>query len=94
MRAEIVYLPGKKEQSDVLSIKEAIMERRLALKMQNTKIGQLDKTSEWLVASDPSPSSVRTSWGPFLLPLPLSELEELYFNQKEHSKKPFSPLLS
>jgi L-fucose isomerase-like protein len=46
--------------------------------LANKKIGLIGEPSDWLVASSPDSKLIQNVWGPSIIPIQISELEEVY----------------
>ncbi|MCL4837266.1 MAG: hypothetical protein KJ058_04785 [Thermoanaerobaculia bacterium] len=68
----IVFLAG--EDGDAARLGEAVHLAGVALALRRARIGALGEPSEWLVASAHGAEAVAATWGPELVPLPLSEI--------------------
>jgi L-fucose isomerase-like protein len=53
-------------------VRHIAVRRRLA----SARVGRIGTPSEWLVASEPSPELVRSTWGPEVVDVPIQELFE------------------
>ncbi len=73
-RARIHYLRGIDDQDGWSGLAGAIHAGAVKRALMKSRIGLFGNPSDWLVASSPSPETVRFSWGPLVVPLSLESL--------------------
>lgn len=70
----IVFLSGEAGDPDRLS--EVVHLADVAIALRRARLGAVGPPSEWLVASSHDAATVRDSWGPELVAVPMSELTD------------------
>lgn len=70
----IVVLRGNADEAGTTELRRLALLARVGQRLRAARIGALGAPSDWLVASDHAPAVVRRSWGPEMVPIPLSEL--------------------
>ena len=74
-KGKVIYLGDKSGKDNIPDLEEAIKQLTVYLKLKKTRIGLFGRPSDWLVASMPEPSLVRSVWGPEVLEISMDELE-------------------
>ncbi|MCL4549556.1 MAG: fucose isomerase [Bacteroidetes bacterium] len=77
IKGKIFYLRSKDDNPAFDEIKDALKNIRVYKTLKETKIGLIGMPSEWLVASNPDSNTIKSVWGPEIVQIELSELEEL-----------------
>ncbi len=75
MRGRILYLRGADDGEGLAHIEAALHDVAVRRQLHNTRLGLIGPASDWLVASMPTPATVKDAWGPEVLSLPVEELE-------------------
>jgi len=83
LRGRILYLRGADDAEGLARIEGALRDVAVRRQLHSTRLGLIGPASDWLVASMPSPETVKGSWGPEVLPIPVSELEARYRSVSE-----------
>jgi L-fucose isomerase-like protein len=71
IRGQVHYLRGPDDQDGLQRLAEALHDRQVRRALIESRIGLVGEPSDWLVASSPSIETVRTVWGPTVVPVPL-----------------------
>lgn len=74
---QVLYLRSPDDQAGLSKITDTLTNYRVSTALKDSRIGMLGKPSDWLVASSPGIDTVRATWGPEVIPVPLDELKEL-----------------
>lgn len=77
IKGKIFYLRSKDDDTTFDVIKDALKNVSVYKTLKETKIGLVGMTSEWLVASNPDLVTIKNVWGPEVVRIELSELEEI-----------------
>lgn len=72
----IFYLSGPDDEAGLREIVEAVHDVEVRRSLQRARIGLVGDPSDWLVASMPDISTIRSTWGPSVVPVDISEVEE------------------
>ncbi len=73
-RGRIFYLKGPEDEQGLRQIVEAAQNLQVRHTLQDARIGLVGEPSDWLVASMPDSTTVRATWGPEVVPVPLDEV--------------------
>jgi L-fucose isomerase-like protein len=73
-RGQIHYLRGPDDRDGLRELAGAVHDRAVRRALLASRIGLVGEPSDWLVASSPASETVRTTWGPTVVPLPLTRL--------------------
>lgn len=73
-RGRILYLRGPHDQAGFQQIGNAVRGVEVFHALRQARIGMVGAPSDWLVASSPSADTVKTAWGPQVVPIDLAEL--------------------
>jgi L-fucose isomerase-like protein len=73
-RGQVHYLRGPADEDGLQRLAGAIHDRSVRRALLGSRIGLVGEPSDWLVASSPSIETVRSVWGPAVVPLPLEPL--------------------
>ncbi len=73
-RGRIFILDGPGDSQGLQRIAAALHDLGVYHTLRQERLGLLGAPSDWLVASSPAPDTVRESWGPEVLPIPLDEV--------------------
>jgi len=76
-KGRIVYLPASE---DVHTSSANIQNLNGKGQLEGSRIGEIGKPSDWLVASSPSAETVKTNWGADVVPIKMEELKK-YFSE-------------
>lgn len=74
MRGRIFYLKGPEDEAGLARIGRAVDDLVAGRALRSARIGLLGEPSDWLVASMPDRATVRSVWGPDVVPIPLVEV--------------------
>jgi L-fucose isomerase-like protein len=74
IRGQIHYLQGPADTEGVQRLAGALADRRVRRALIESRIGLVGEPSDWLVASSPASETVRTVWGPTVVPVPLETI--------------------
>jgi L-fucose isomerase-like protein len=74
IRGQVHYLRGPADTDGLQRLAEALHDRRVRRALLESRIGLVGEPSDWLVASSPSIETVRTVWGPTVVPIPLDAI--------------------
>ncbi len=70
----ILYLADPASPADRATLTDAVVDVTAVHRFRQARIGLVGGASDWLVASSPSPTSVRDAWGPTVVMIPTSEV--------------------
>jgi L-fucose isomerase-like protein len=70
----IFYLEGPDDQKGLGEIADALHDLEVRRALQQARIGLVGRPSDWLVASSPDASTVRSAWGPTVVPVEMDEV--------------------
>jgi L-fucose isomerase-like protein len=73
-RGRIHYLRGPDDREALRGLTEAIHDASVRRALLESRIGRVGEPSDWLVASRPALETVRTVWGPTIVPIPLESI--------------------
>jgi L-fucose isomerase-like protein len=73
----ILYLKGPDDADGYQRIADAVHDLDVRHALRQARIGLVGKPSDWLVASTPDPITVRQTWGPEVVPVDLSAVQEM-----------------
>jgi L-fucose isomerase-like protein len=71
----IFYLSGPDDEAGLSEIANAVHDMGVRRSLQRARIGLVGDPSDWLVASMPDASTVRSTWGPTVVPVDMGEVE-------------------
>ncbi len=74
IRGQVHYLRGPADTAGLQGLAEAIHDRGVRRALLESRIGRVGEPSDWLVASSPTIETVRTVWGPTVVPIPLEAI--------------------
>lgn len=74
IRGQLHYLRGPGDTDGLRSLTEALRDLRVRRALIESRIGLVGEPSDWLVASSPTVETVRTVWGPTVVPVPLETI--------------------
>jgi len=74
VRGAIHYLRGPDDEDGLRKLSEAVHDRAVRRALFESRIGLVGEPSDWLVASSPALETVRSVWGPTVVPLPLDSI--------------------
>jgi L-fucose isomerase-like protein len=74
IRGQIHYLRGPTDPGGLQRLAEALQDRWVRRALIESRIGLVGEPSDWLVASSPTSETVRTVWGPTVVPIPLEAI--------------------
>ena len=74
IRGQIHFLRGPSDTEGLQGLAEAVHARRVRRALIESRIGLVGEASDWLVASSPTIETVRTVWGPTVVPIPLETI--------------------
>jgi len=74
IRGQVQYLRGPADTDGFQRLAEALHDRRVRRALIESRIGLVGEPSNWLVASSPAIETVRTVWGPIVVPIPLETI--------------------
>jgi L-fucose isomerase-like protein len=72
----IFYLKGPDDEAGLADIADAVHDLEVRRALQRARIGLVGDPSDWLVASMPDASTIQSTWGPSIVPVDMSEVEE------------------
>jgi L-fucose isomerase-like protein len=72
----IFYLKGPDDEAGLQQIVEAVQNLAVRRTLQEARIGLMGDPSDWLVASMPDPATVKSTWGPDVVPIAMEEITE------------------
>lgn len=72
----IFYLAGPDDTAGWERLAAALQDWTVRRDLRTVRLGLVGAPSDWLVASSPAPAVVRQTWGPEVVPIPLSVLYE------------------
>lgn len=78
LRGRILYLRGADDAEGLAHIEAALHDVAVRKQLQTTRVGLIGPASDWLVASMPTPETVKAAWGPEVIPIPIADLETRY----------------
>ncbi|MDX2437064.1 MAG: hypothetical protein QNL88_08450 [Acidobacteriota bacterium] len=70
----IFYLEGPDDQTGLGELADALHDIEVRQALQRSRIGLVGTPSDWLVASSPDASTVRSAWGPTVVPVEMEEV--------------------
>ncbi|MDH3815322.1 MAG: hypothetical protein OEV48_12595 [Acidobacteriota bacterium] len=70
----IFYLNGPDDAAGLREIEDALHDIGVRRALQRARIGLVGTPSDWLVASSPDASTIRTAWGPTVVPVEMEEV--------------------
>jgi len=70
----IFYLSGPDDAGGLGEIVDAVHDIDVRREMRRARIGLVGPPSDWLVASMPDPTVVRSAWGPTVVPIEMEEV--------------------
>ena len=70
----IFYLNGPDDAAGLREIEDALHDIGVRRTLQRARIGLVGTPSDWLVASSPDASTIRTAWGPTVVPVEMEEV--------------------
>lgn len=73
----IFYLKGPDDAESYRQIADAVHDLDVRRALRQARIGLVGEPSDWLVASMPNPVTVRETWGPEVVPVDLSAVQEM-----------------
>jgi L-fucose isomerase-like protein len=89
----IFYLSGPDDDDGLREIEDAVHDTHVRSELQQARIGLIGAPSDWLVASTPDASTIRTTWGPTVVPVEMEEvvrsLEAISDDDLDPHAKPF-----
>jgi L-fucose isomerase-like protein len=71
VRGRVLYLRGPSDEAGFRELAEAIRDQSVRQALRESRIGLVGGPSDWLVASSPTPETVRRAWGPTVVHVPL-----------------------
>ena len=74
IRGQVHYLRGPADTDGLQRLAEALHDGWVRRALIESRIGLVGEPSDWLVASSPTIETVRTVWGPTVVPIPLEEI--------------------
>ena len=74
IRGQVHYLRGPADIPGLRGVAEAIHDQWVRRALRESRIGLVGEPSDWLVASSPTIETVRTVWGPTVVPIPLGAI--------------------
>ena len=74
VRGQVHYLRGPTDTDGLERLAEAIHDQWVRRALRGSRIGLVGQPSDWLVASSPTIETVRTVWGPTVVPIPLETI--------------------
>jgi len=74
IRGRVHYLRGPSDTEGLDALATALHDRRVRRALLESRIGLVGEPSDWLVASSPALETVRTVWGPAVVPVPLEAI--------------------
>ena len=74
IRGQVHYLRGPADTDGLQRLAEALHDHRVRRALIESRIGLVGEPSDWLVASSPAIETVRTVWGPAVVPIPLEAI--------------------
>ncbi len=72
----IFYLDSPEDAAGGAQLTGALRDLATYRRLRQARIGLIDAPSDWLVASSPTPATVRETWGPEVEPIPMDALYE------------------
>ena len=73
-QGRIFYLNGPDDVSGLCEIADAVHDIEVRRALQRARIGLVGTPSDWLVASMPDASTIRTAWGPTVVPIEMEDV--------------------
>lgn len=73
-QGRIFYLKGPDDQTGLKEITSALHDTEVQRALHRARIGLVGTPSDWLVASSPDASTVRSAWGPTVVPVEMDEV--------------------
>lgn len=70
----IFYLEGPDDQTGLGALVDALHDIEVRRALQRARIGLVGTPSDWLVASSPDAATVRSAWGPTVVPIEMDEV--------------------
>jgi L-fucose isomerase-like protein len=80
-RGRILYLRGGSDPAGTVALGETAHDLQVRRFLHDARIGVVGGPSDWLVASSPSAETVRSTWGPTLVPIDMDEVLAAYRQQ-------------
>jgi L-fucose isomerase-like protein len=74
IRGQVHYLRGPADTVGLARLAEAIHDLSVRRALLESRIGLVGEPSDWLVASSPTIETVRSVWGPTVVPVPLESI--------------------
>lgn len=74
---QVLYLNSPDDRKGLQKITDTLTNYRVSAALKRSRIGLLGNPSDWLVASSPDHKTVRSAWGPEVVPVALEELTDL-----------------
>ena len=74
IRGQVHYLRGPADAEGLARLAGAVHDRSVRRALLESRIGLVGEPSDWLVASSPALETVRSVWGPTVVPIPLEAI--------------------
>ena len=75
-KGRILCLTGPEDEDGLAGVRAAVRDVDAWRQLRQSRIGVVGSPSGWLVASNPDPAIVRTTWGPYVVPVGPDQLTE------------------
>ncbi len=74
-KGRIIYLNGSNGKSGVNQIEKILRDLEVWFALKRMRIGMVGTPSDWLVASNPDPTTLQETWGPRVVPISMEEIK-------------------
>lgn len=75
-QGRVLYLQDPQDDEGLQKITDVLTDYQVSAAMKQARIGLLGTPSDWLVASSPEHETVKSTWGPEVVPISLGEVNK------------------
>jgi len=76
MKGQIFYSNGPNDKNVFNQLEKALHNLEVLFALKRMRIGLVGTPSDWLVASNPNPETLKKIWGPTVVPISMEEMKE------------------
>ena len=76
MKGQIFYSNGPNDKNVINQIQKAVHNLEVLFALKQMRIGLVGSPSDWLVASNPDPETLKETWGPTVVSISMEEIKE------------------
>jgi len=76
LKGRIFYLSSASDKRTLKAIEQSVKDLEVSHYLRSLRLGVIGNPSDWLVASSPTPDTVKSQWGPEVIQVPISEVTE------------------